>query len=231
MSADSKNSPGAGPPQAAKSAPPGGSEVAVAASVGAAIAPEDRGRAEFYALLGRLYTAAPDAAVLAALGASDTWPDDGSNPLAGAWNRLVLASRGMDAEAAEQEYTDLFIGVGKAECNLHASYWITEAATRPLVAVRADLAALGLARRDGSAVYEDHLGALCETMRILIAGAGERRPAEIAEQRQFFERHIATWFARCCDAIMQSPVANYYRRVAEFSGYYLAVERDSLAME
>ena len=47
------------------------------------------------------------------------------NPLAAAWNRLVLASRAMDAEAAEQEYTDLFIGVGQSEVNLHASHWLS----------------------------------------------------------------------------------------------------------
>ncbi|HTQ01308.1 MAG TPA: molecular chaperone TorD family protein [Casimicrobiaceae bacterium] len=194
-------------------------------------APEDQARAELYAVLGRLFSAAPDAPVLAALGASDTWPDDEGNPLAGAWNRLVLASRGMDAEAAEQEYTDLFIGVGKAECNLHASYWKPEASPRPLVAVRDELAALGLGRRAGATVYEDHLGALCEAMRMLVAGTDERAPAPLVTQKRFFERFLDGWTAECCDAITQSPVANYYRRVAEFTGLYLALERDSFAMD
>ena len=71
-----------------------------------ALSDEDRARAEFYALLGRLYSAAPDAPLLAAIGASELWGDADINPFAGAWNRLVLASRAMDAEAAEQEYTD-----------------------------------------------------------------------------------------------------------------------------
>ena len=136
------------------------------------VSAEDGARAEFYALLGRLYGAAPDAAVLAAIGASELWPDAEVNALAGAWNRLVLASRAMDAEAAEQEYTDLFVGVGKAECNLHASHWAPESERRPLVAIRAELAALGLARVSESAVYEDHLGALCEAMRMLITNRG-----------------------------------------------------------
>jgi len=193
---------------------------------------EDRARAEFYALLGSLYAGPPDAALLAALGASDTWTDDGDNPLASAWNRLVLASRAMDVEAAEQEYTDLFVGVGKSECNLHASYWIREAAAvRPLVAVREDLAALGLGRQGGSTVYEDHLAALCETMRILVAGTDDRPSAPVATQRVFFERRIAPWVFACCDAIRQSSVANYYARVGEFTSLFMAVERDSLAIE
>jgi TorA maturation chaperone TorD len=196
-----------------------------------ALSDEDRARAEFYALLGRLYTAPPDAPLLAAIGASELWGDGDGNPLAGAWNQLVLASRAMDAEAAEQEYTDLFVGVGKAECNLHASYWMPDSAQRPLVAVRTELAALGLGRIHESAVYEDQLGALCETMRLLIAGASGRAAAPLAVQRRFFDNFLDAWVDRCCDAITQSPVANYYRRVAEFTGLFMAVERDSLAID
>src|SRR6185295_12329807 len=126
---------------------------------------------------------------------------------AAAWNGLILASQAMDADAADQEYTDLFIGVGRSEVDLHASHWIVEAAAeRPLVAVRADLARLGLGRQAGSTLYEDHLAALCETMRILIAGAGDRRPSETAVQRAFFERRIAPWVFDCCDAIQTSAV-------------------------
>ena len=196
-----------------------------------ALAPEDQARAEFYALLGRLYGSAPDAAVLTALGASGTWPEDEGNPLAGAWNRLVLASRAMDAEAAEQEHTDLFVGVGKAECNLHASYWIRDAAEPPLVAIRTELAALGLSRRHGSALYEDHLAALLETMRILVSGVDGHPPAPLAVQREFFNRWIAPWAADCCNAIAQSQIANYYIRVAQFTILFVAIERDSLAIE
>jgi TorA maturation chaperone TorD len=137
----------------------------------------------------------------------------------------------MDSDAAEEEYTDLFIGVGKAECNLHASYWIRDSAERPLVGVRAHLTTLGLARKDGVHLYEDHLAALFETMRILICGADDRQPASISTQRDFFNRRIGPWAGDCCDAIVQSQIANYYRRVAQFSSLFLAIERDSLAIE
>ena len=195
------------------------------------LAPEDQARAEIYAVLARLFSQAPDAPMLAALGASDTWPEADGAPVAAAWNRLVAASRAMDAEAAEQEYTDLFIGVGKAEVNPHASYWMPQAMPRPLVAIRSQLAELGLARRDASALYEDHLGALLETMRILVAGADERRPADLATQKGFFERWIVPSAFPCCDAIIACTVANYYRQVAELAKLYLAIERDSFAME
>lgn len=191
---------------------------------------EDRARGEFYAVLGRLFTAPPDAALLRLL--SGAGMSDADLPFVRAWNRLVQASAAMDAEAAAEEYTDLFIGVGKAECNVHASFWVRDTLQRPLVAVRADLAELGLERASGSAVYEDHLGALCETMRVLVAGAPDgREPATDEVQRRFFQRHLAPWAITCVHSICECAVANYYARVAEFAETFLAVERDSLAIE
>ena len=138
----------------------------------------------------------------------------------------------MDPDAAVEEYNDLFIGVGKSAVNLHASHCLTGfMMEKPLVQVRAALSDLGLARRAGVSLLEDHLAALCETMRILIAGQGQRAPATIAEQRAFFERHIAPWISACCTAILDCPVANYYRQVAQFTQSYMALERDSFAID
>lgn len=194
------------------------------------LSPEDRGRADFYALLARLYADGPDARLLAAIGEAESIAAD--TPFAGAWNRLVAASAAMDAEAAMQEYTDLFVGVGKCDVNLHASHWLAGAMMdKPLVALRADLAALALARRADITMLEDHLSALCETMRLLITGQHDRKPAPVAMQRTFFERHIASWVFACCTAIRESTIANYYGRVAEFTEQYMALDRDALAMD
>ena len=196
------------------------------------LAPEDQARAEFYALFGRLYARGPDAGMLQALGGADPWPEEPDNPLGSAWNTLLLASQAMDADAADQEYTDLFVGVGKCEVNLHASYWLTGfMMEKPLVELRTDLAKLKLARRPGATILEDHLAALCETMRVLVAGDGERAPAPITTQRDFFERHLAPWVFLCCDATTQSPLANYYVRVAQLTASFMVVERHALAME
>src|SRR5512140_1290588 len=92
------------------------------------IAPEDQARAEFYALLARLYADGPDRALLQAI--SNAPPlgipsltedlDSSAGHLAAAWDRLRAASSVMEPDAAEQEYVDLFIGVGKSPVNLHA---------------------------------------------------------------------------------------------------------------
>jgi TorA maturation chaperone TorD len=197
-----------------------------------ALAPEDQARAEFYALLARFYTAPADAPFLALVGASEPWAQADGNPVAAAWNGLILASRAMHADAAEQEFTELFVGVGKSEVDLHAAHWLPERATeKSLADLRTELATLGLARQPEATVYEDSLGALFETMRILVAGAGERRPEPPATQRAFFERRIAPWAFTCCDAICNSSVANYYVRVAELTSTFLAIERDSFAID
>jgi len=200
--------------------------------------PEDQARAEFYALLAHLFTGAPDAGLLAAIAHAPplvppTHTDDaGTEPanIAGAWDRLRAASAAMTSEAAADEFHTLFVGVGRSEISLYASHYLGPQSGRPLAEIRSALAELGLARRPGSSEFEDHVGVMLETMRMLVAGDAERRPAAIAEQRAFFERHIARWVFDCCNAIERCAIANYYARVAQFTGCFLALERDSLAM-
>ena len=102
---------------------------------------------------------------------------------------------------------------------------------RPLAELRAELAALGLGRRAGVTMLEDHVSALFETMRLLIAGSDGRAPAPVATQRAFFERHIGSWAFACCAAIRETTIANYYARVAEFTEQFMALDRDALAMD
>jgi TorA maturation chaperone TorD len=194
------------------------------------LTPEDRARADFYALLARLYADGPDAKLLQMIAGAARIPGDSS--FATAWNRLADASGAMDADVAAQEYTDLFIGVGKSEVNLHASHWRAgHMNERPLVELRSDLAKLGVARRADVVMVEDHLSALCETMRLLITGVDGASPADMATQRAFFDRHMGSWVFACCSAIRETTIANYYARVAEFTEQHMALDRDALAME
>ena len=118
-----------------------------------------------------------------------------------------------------------------SEVSLYASHYLGPQSGRPLAAVRAALASLGLARRPGSSEFEDHLSVEFETMRMLVAGEAGRRPATIAEQRAFCETHLLPWAFDCCIAISTSLLANYYRQVASFASCFLALERDSFAIE
>ncbi len=201
------------------------------------LAPEDQARAEFYALLSRLFARAPDAALLGAIAAAQPLaaparpPDDGSLTLAETWDGLRAASATIDAEAARDEYQTLFVGVGRSEVSLYASHYLGPQSGRPLAEIRGALAELGLVRRTGASEFEDHLALVLETMRLLVAGDADRDPAPIAAQQAFFARHVAPWALECCAAISANAVANYYRRVAQFTDHFLALERDSFAVE
>lgn len=202
------------------------------------LAPEDQARAEFYALLARLFADAPDASLLRAIaGAAPLSPaarvDEraGENDLASAWDSLRAASATIAPEAAREEFQALFVGVGRSEVSLYASHYIGPQSGRPLAELRASLARLGLARRPESNEFEDHLSLVLETMRMLVAGDGERAPAPLTEQKAFFERHVLPWTTDCCIAISTNAVANYYGRVAQCTQCFVGLERDSLALE
>jgi TorA maturation chaperone TorD len=197
------------------------------------VSPEDQGRANFYALISRLFADAPDAALLSAIaGSPPLAADDGAAALPAAWSRLIGACSVMDADAARDEYDALFIGVGRAPLNLHASHHLTGfMMEQPLADVRHTLAALGFARIETQTVVEDHLASLCEVMRLLIVGADGVEQRDLSTQRQFFDAHIASWFDSCCSAIVKSPLANFYSVVAQFAGSFLQLERDSFAVD
>ena len=134
-------------------------------------------------------------------------------------------------DAVSDEYQELFIGVGKSEVSLYASSYMKAPAGSELADVRAALARLGLSRQPRVNVFEDHLALMCETMRTLIAGTRENLPADLVVQKKFFHDHIEPWVFECCDVIKMHPIANYYRRVAEFTDRFMAIERDSFAIE
>jgi TorA maturation chaperone TorD len=198
------------------------------------IEPEDQARADFYALLAQLYAAEPDAALLRSIASADELQVDDGNvegeTLAEAWRGLIAASAVMDAEAAATEYLDLFIGVGASEVSPHASAYEKTPGRQPLVEIRAALAALGLSRQPGNVLYEDHLAAVFATMRVLIAGAGAPGEFTVEQQRDFFAAHVDPWVVSCCDAIYGRAIANYYKRVAQFTKAFMAIERDSFAI-
>jgi TorA maturation chaperone TorD len=80
-------------------------------------------------------------------------------------------------------------------------------------------------------MVEDHLSALCETMRLMITGSDGASRADVAVQREFFDRHLGSWVFACCGAIRETAIANYYVHVAQLTHNYMALDRDALAME
>jgi TorA maturation chaperone TorD len=189
------------------------------------VAPEEVARANFYGLIARLFYQAPDAGLIAELRAAP--PLEGETELAAAWRDMVDACARAFPVALENEHTELFIGTGKAEVTPYLLHYVRRYATdNPLVELRQQLAAWGMARREGTPEYEDHVSGMCEVMRFAIA-AQQRSPEE---QKQFFERYIYRGAVAFCDAVSASPKADFYAKVARFTRVFLNIEKNAFDM-
>src|ERR1044071_1625061 len=88
---------------------------------GAAIADEDRVRAECYRLLGRLLAAPPPREPLDAVGRML----GGTGEFGIAIDALAAAARATSEDKAAREYQDLFVGLARGELVPFASYYRT----------------------------------------------------------------------------------------------------------
>ena len=195
--------------------------------------PDDReelARAEVYGLLSHLFYAPPADVLYAQLQVAPTEAPAPGAFLEGSWSEVVAASRRLSAAAVREEHEALFMGVGKPEIFLYGSYFIAGALNeKPLVALRHDLRALDLERPEGVLETEDHLAALSEVMRYLIAGE-DLGVSNLANQQKFFNAHLRGWPDKLWDALAAHPRADFYRAVAGFARDFFAVEAQGFDM-
>jgi TorA maturation chaperone TorD len=190
------------------------------------LAPEEQARANFYALLSRLFHAPPDAGLLAALGQAEELEAD-DEIIAARWRELSQAARNADPEAVRAEYDAAFVGTGRAPITLYAgAYSVRYTSDMPLAALRGELAALGLARRTDAAEPEDHIAALCDVMRHFIAG----QQRDLDEQRRFFERWIQPVVEPLCNAIDESEQTAFYKCVGRMAKAFFSLEQAAFEM-
>lgn len=196
------------------------------------------GRAHIYSLIASLLLAPPDESLLQTLRASRP-PDDGAVASADAaassfeqaWHQLVRAARDIHATAAAREYARLFVAVGTPDVDLGASLYLSGLRRdAPLAALRASLRELGLVRTRGVAETEDHLGALCEAMRLLIVGADGLAPRPLDCQRAFFDAWIAPWYRACMHDLHSASAADFYKRVAAFAEAFFELESEAFGL-
>jgi TorA maturation chaperone TorD len=190
---------------------------------------EEQARADVYGLLGRLLLASPDDALLDSLAGADAIvSSDAEAPLDRAWHQLSLTARLLPFEVVREEYNELFISTSVPRVNPYGSLYIAGFLhEKPLAALRADLARLGLGRRAGAAETEDHLGALCETMRLLITGGQGIARQPVERQHAFFDAHIAPWYAASLAHMREAEGAQFYARVADLAEAFFDIEREA----
>ena len=198
------------------------------------LAPEDAARADLYGLVARLFYAPPDGNLLSELRLSAPEPGAGGaltaegRALAQAWTELVEACAQAFPARLEEEHLQLFAGIGKAEVTPYLSAYLEHAESdRPLARLRGRLAELGLARRDDAVQPEDHIAAVCEVMRWLIAG----RKGDLDAQRQFFEEFLRPGAAGFCAAVSACENARFYRHPARLLQAFLDVEHSAFGID
>ena len=195
------------------------------------IVEEDQVRADFYALLANLFYHAPDDRMLHAIMIAPEPTANDAPALAEAWAALAAASGFVTADALNEEFELLFIGIGRPPVMLYGSYYQAGFMNeKPLAELRADLAHMGFSRDSTVRETEDHLAALCDVMRALIMGDVASAPATLDEQRAFFSKHLRPWVLDCCDATTNSENSNYYRRVAAFARIFFQIEIHAFEM-
>jgi len=189
-----------------------------------ALLDEETARAELYGLLASLTYARPTPELLAQLRAAVTEAPAAGGVLEEPWRLLVGQARALDDAAIQDEFDTLFAGVGKPEVLLYGSHYQSGFLNdKPLVALRADLAALGLDRDEAMAESEDHLAYLCEVMRYLIAG-DDVAVCNLTQQQAFFAAHLQPWVPALCDTLQAHPRAAFYASLAGFIRAFMAVE-------
>lgn len=198
------------------------------------VSPEDQARADLYGLLARLFYAPPDANLISELRLAAPPPDGGERltaegeALKAAWAALAGACGSAFPARLEEEHLQLFVGVGKAEVTPYLSaYLVHSESDSPLARLRGQLAEWGLARREEAVEPEDHVSALCETMRWLIVG----RKAGLDVQRQFFLEYLHTGGSRFCTAVSACEDAKFYRFPARLLQALLDVEHKAFGIE
>ena len=204
-----------------------------ATEVGDVGLPEDLARADLYGLIARLFHEAPDQELLDQIVTSipegqDTQAEDA--PLAKVWQNLVEMAKANPAKAWQDEFDQNFISVGRPNIILNGSFYMAGYLNeRPLVEIRRALDAFGLESAEEISETEDHISAVCEVMRYLIAG-DDVEVSNLTNERTFFNDHIRPWYGDLCDAIDDIPEMRLYHSVATLTREFLDIECQSFDM-
>ena len=190
--------------------------------------PEDQLRSNTYRLLAALLTQPPNEELVSTLREIHVDESEQSNAMAAAWKTLAMAARRTELSALDDEYHDLFIGIGRGEVVPYASWYLTGfMMEQPLVQLRQDLKRLGFARQEDVKEPEDHAGALYEIMALLIESAPE---VTLHQQRAFFDQHLAPWIAKFFGDLQQAKSASFYSAVGALGEQFMELDRHHLEM-
>lgn len=188
---------------------------------------EQQYRASAYALFAALLRTSPDQNMLDRVaGLTQETQREGDNLLI-TMSALGLSARILTPTAIEDEYQDLFIGLGKGEVVPYGSWYLTGfLMEKPLSDLRDDLDRLGYERSEETSEPEDHAAALFEVISLMISDG-----ASISAQKNFFQSHMANWLGRFFSDLTEAKSAIFYKAVGRFGLAFIAFENEYFSMQ
>ncbi|BCN24162.1 TorD/DmsD family molecular chaperone [Vibrio alfacsensis] len=174
-------------------------------------------RTEIYLVLSALFRGAPTSEMIEFLSSLEVEPSESA--MQKAWLALQQAAKESNREALEDEYQDLFIGIGRGEVMPFGSWHMTGSIMeKPLAEIRHDLKLLGFERDENVKEPEDHIAALCEVMAMLTN-------EEETLQQTVFNKHLAPWFGSFTKQLENANNAKFYKPVAHLCDAFLTLEQ------
>jgi len=188
---------------------------------------EDQLRADMYSFLANLFRAEPSAELVNQL----TKLESDESPIGKSIKTLSKLASSLDLPTIRDEYVRIFIGVGRGEILPFASYYLTGfLKDTPLAKLRNDMKEIGIQLAENVKEPEDHIASLFDMMSGLILGKFSKK-FSIGEQKEFFNKHLATWVDLLMRDIESSRIAVFYSPIGTIGREFMEIERSSFSMD
>ncbi len=188
---------------------------------------EDQLRADMYSFLANLLRSEPNSELINQLKILES--DD--SPIGKSIKTLSKLASSLDLPTIRDEYVRIFVGVGRGEILPFASYYLTGfLKDKPLAKLRQDMEKIGIKLEENVKEPEDHIASIFDMMAGLIIGNFNKK-FSIAEQRDFFNKHLAPWVGLLMQDIESSKIAVFYSPVGTIGKEFMEIERASFSMD
>ncbi len=180
-----------------------------------------------YSFLANLFRSEPNSELVNQLKVLES--DD--SPIGKSIKTLSKLASSLDLPTIRDEYVRIFVGVGRGEILPFASYYLTGfLKDKPLAKLRQDMEKIGIKLEENVKEPEDHIASIFDMMAGLIIGKFNKK-FSIAEQRDFFNKHLAPWVGLLMRDIEGSKIAVFYSPVGTIGKEFMEIERASFSMD
>lgn len=184
-------------------------------------------RSSAYGLIAALLRNPPDQAMLDRIKGLSQQPQTEGDDLMLSMSMLGLASSMLDTSSIEDEFHELFIGLGKGEVVPYGSWYLTGfLMEKPLSDLRDDLERLGYERNESVVEPEDHAAALCEVLSMMCAEG-----VDLSIQQSFFQTHMVSWMGSFFKDLTEARSAVFYKALGRFGYAFFEFENEYFSMD